>query len=282
MTLEEAASNTSDVLESPGTTLSHPTPHSERREPAAISVRLEVIDGVDRGVEREFSQQLIRIGTKDDSDLRLRDPTVSRLHLELHGTTAGLLAVDLGSRNGTRVNGVEISESLLPDECRIDLGATKIRVHIGDERVHGVRDLETFGEYVTANPRLKKSIALLRRAATSATTVLIEGETGTGKSVLARRRSTPAARDAAAVRDRRLQRDPADADRERAVRSREGSVHRRAATRVGAFESGVGRHAVPRRDRRAAARLQPKLLRVLEKRERSSGSAARAVASTSA
>src|SRR5687768_12379467 len=93
-------------LETPGDTLTHPTPHSESREPAIVPLRLEVVEGVDRGLQRDYAQLLIRVGTRNDSDLLLHDPTVSRSHLELHGTTAGLLAIDLGSRNGTRVNGV--------------------------------------------------------------------------------------------------------------------------------------------------------------------------------
>ena len=56
------------------------------------------------------------------------------------------------------------------------------------------------------------------------------------------------------VRRRQLRRDPRDADRERAVRPREGGLHRRRPPPAGALRAGRGRHALPRRDRRAAAR----------------------------
>jgi DNA-binding NtrC family response regulator len=168
-------------------TLSHPAPHVEGSSaPATIPIRVEVIDGADRGVFREFSQEVVTIGTQADADLKLRDPTVSRRHLELHGTEAGVLAVDLGSRNGTRVNGVKINESMLPGSCCIDLGATRLLVRSAEGLESLAAGVETFGEFVTANGRVKRSIGILRRAATSLTTVLIEGETGTGKEVLAR------------------------------------------------------------------------------------------------
>ena len=84
-------------------------------------------------------------------------------------------------------------------------------------------------------------------------TVLILGESGTGKELLARLIHRESAR-RRAVRRHQLRRHPARARREHAVRAREGLVHRRHQAADRQVRAGVGRHAVPRRDRRSAAR----------------------------
>ena len=83
--------------------------------------------------------------------------------------------------------------------------------------------------------------------------VLLRGENGTGKSVLARRAARAERARATAVRRRQLPDAVRGAAGQRAVRPRQGRVHRRGARSAGARRGGRGRHAVPRRDRRAAA-----------------------------
>ncbi len=93
----------------------------------------------------------------------------------------------------------------------------------------------------------------IEKVAEYKTTVLVTGESGTGKELVARAiHARPARRQV--VRRGQLRRDPGGAARERALRARARRVHRRDQRQAGAVRGGRRRHALPRRDRRAAAR----------------------------
>ena len=78
-----------------------------------------------------------------------------------------------------------------------------------------------------------------------------------------------------ALRRDQLRRDSGDAARNRAVRPREGRVHRRERAQAGPLRAGASRHALPRRDRRPAARRSRRRFCARSRRSNSSGSAAR-------
>jgi hypothetical protein len=67
------------------------------------------------------------LGRAADCDIRLPDPTISRHHAQLEWTYRGWLIRDLGSSNGTEVNGQPISECLLSDNDLVQLGSVQLR-----------------------------------------------------------------------------------------------------------------------------------------------------------
>ncbi len=67
------------------------------------------------------------IGRLDECDVALSDQKVSRRHAEVRPGAEGYLVVDLGSTNGTQVNGNRVTEHLLGDGDRIHLGDTEIK-----------------------------------------------------------------------------------------------------------------------------------------------------------
>ena len=69
----------------------------------------------------------VTIGRLPDCEVTLSDPNVSRRHAEVRPFGTGFLVVDLGSTNGTRVNGATVSEHQLKDGDAITVGATRIR-----------------------------------------------------------------------------------------------------------------------------------------------------------
>ena len=97
-------------------------------------------------------------------------------------------------------------------------------------------------------------IELGHRAAKSTIPVLIEGESGVGKELIARAIQGESAPQVQALRHRQLRRHPRKSGREHPVRPREGLLHRRRREARRQIRRGRRRHAVPRRDRRAAAR----------------------------
>lgn len=67
------------------------------------------------------------IGRQPSSDLWLDDPTVSKHHADLRRTDEGWMLVDVGSSNGTRVNGWRIHDALLREGDLVELGAVSLR-----------------------------------------------------------------------------------------------------------------------------------------------------------
>jgi DNA-binding NtrC family response regulator len=126
------------------------------------------------------------VGSSPVCALRLADPAVSRRHLALEMTDDGWHLRDLGSTNGTRVDGVRIVEAVLDGGERIEIGHTAIRVErdVAAEPV-GLPPETRFGPVVGRSMRMRRIYPLLARLAASTIPVVIEGETGTGKEAVA-------------------------------------------------------------------------------------------------
>lgn len=70
---------------------------------------------------------VVTMGRMPDSVITLEDPNVSRNHSEIRPAGGGFVLVDLGSTNGTKINGVKISERQLQDGDEITFGSTTFR-----------------------------------------------------------------------------------------------------------------------------------------------------------
>ena len=106
---------------------------------------------------------------------------------------------------------------------------------------------------IRCGPEMRRVYLLAKRAAVSNINVLIVGETGVGKEVLAEIDSRAVAARGQAVRADQLRHAVADAVRGRAVRARPRRVHRRARGQARPARDRRERHGVAGRDRRAAA-----------------------------
>ncbi|MFO0725151.1 MAG: sigma 54-interacting transcriptional regulator [Myxococcota bacterium] len=126
------------------------------------------------------------VGTGPVAAFALSDPTVSRRHCSIDVLGARLKISDLGSRNGTRVQGVAIEAAFLEGGEHISLGQTVLRVE--KERAAERRTLPLMvelGRTVGASTEMRRLYPLIERLAGSDLPTLIEGETGTGKEILA-------------------------------------------------------------------------------------------------
>jgi Protein of unknown function (DUF3662)/FHA domain len=84
---------------------------------------LSLTDGTRIGI----GEEPVTIGRLPECDVILGDPNVSRRHAEIRRQGTGFVVVDLGSTNGTRVNGAGVKERRLNDGEEITVGGTKIR-----------------------------------------------------------------------------------------------------------------------------------------------------------
>lgn len=150
---------------------------------------VEIVAGPDRGKTFEIdgsSPSRILVGSSAVCDLRLRDPTVSRRHCALEIVEARLRISDLGSSNGTLVERVMIGEAFLRGGETITLGDTVLTVRHEIEGVaQEVPMRDRFGRVLGKSRAMRRLYQLADRLAASAVPAIIEGETGTGKEVLA-------------------------------------------------------------------------------------------------
>ena len=130
----------------------------------------------------ESSGATCAIGSEPGNDLRIELPTVSRFHCEVRVGADGARLVDLGSLNGTFVDGVQVKEAFLRTGSTIRVGDATLQFELaqGGNRLP-LSDRTTFGGLIGRSLATRASFALMERAAASEATVLLEGETGTGK-----------------------------------------------------------------------------------------------------
>ncbi len=148
--------------------------------------RFVVVRGPDRGESVVVDTKPIAIGSGKDSDVRLNDPTVSRRHLGVSLTDGGMMVRDLGSTNGSFVQGARFQELILGFGAEIQIGQTVLKYLPEEEAVEvAPADTERFGALVGRDAQMRQVFRLLGDVAATDVTVLLEGETGTGKELLA-------------------------------------------------------------------------------------------------
>ena len=105
-------------------------PHAVRSEPRALKLaqlELLVLAGPDRGRRFHLESPRVTVGFAEANSVRLSDESVSDRHAQLEDTAGGVRLKDLGSTNGTKVDGVPVVEAFLKPGCDITLGDTVVR-----------------------------------------------------------------------------------------------------------------------------------------------------------
>jgi transcriptional regulator with GAF, ATPase, and Fis domain len=246
-------------------------PKIEAPHTTASGYALVVVEGPDRGVAFNLDgSQPTRalIGKSPACHFRLNDPMVSRRHCALDLNDKVLRLTDLDSTNGTFANGIACGDVYLRGGEIVRMGSTTLRVDLVQGR--GAAPQTTgavqFGRIHGASPEMKKLYPTMEKLAQSEVPVILEGETGTGKELLAEalHEASPRASgpfvvfDCTAVPPNQV---------EEVLFGHEAGVGGASAPRKGVFELAHGGTLFIDEIGDLDVSVQPKLLRALERSE---------------
>jgi len=162
-------------------------PRTTLRQRILPGSSLIVISGPTRGQRLEIKKPQVTIGRSGICDLVLDDPTVSGTHFEIITTEMGFLLRDLGAKNGTRLNGLQVREVWLESGTSIHAGHSELRFELTDHTMAiELSTRERFCNLLGASIPMREVFAILEKVASADMTVVIQGETGTGKELAAR------------------------------------------------------------------------------------------------
>ncbi len=244
---------------------------SESGSDMSIRVRktkLLVISGPLQGREFLVNKDVFTIGSGMHNDLRIEDGAISKRHCEINVDETGYSIQDLGSTNGTYVQGVRITQAYLNPGTELTLGKTRlIFCPLQEARELPLSRSESFGKVLGRSIAMRRVFHLAETYAPTDATVMITGETGTGKEILAEEIHNHSPRkgkpfiviDCAA-----LAKDLIESE---LFGHAKGAFTGAAGDRAGAFEHATGGTVFLDEIGDLSPELQPKLLRVLEKRE---------------
>jgi len=145
------------------------------------------IKGPDRGESVSLrANKPVYFGSAPDCDMPLSDKTVSRRHLMAVLESEQVILKDQGSTNGTFIQGSRFKEISIGYGAEFRLGRTVIKYLPEEEMIEPEPAAEPcFGQLIGGDTKMRQLFNLMTDVAVTNATVLIEGETGTGKELIA-------------------------------------------------------------------------------------------------
>jgi len=226
------------------------------------------MSGPEAGESWLMERDVIRIGSVKTGDIVLTDPTVSRRHAEIRRGKDGVILRDLGSTNGVFVGQVRAKEVYLGPDTHFRVGRTEMVFTLADEIIDvEPSSADHFENLIGDSVAMREVFGILERVAPTDLTVLITGETGTGKELASRAVHHVSKRakgpfivfDCGAAPDNLIESELFGHQR--------GAFTGAVDTRPGVFEMAHGGTIFLDEIGELPLDLQPKLLRVLEQRE---------------
>jgi two-component system response regulator GlrR len=239
------------------------------RGPAEEAIpRLTAVSGPGAGRALAMLGALATVGRHPTNDLVVLDPRVSGVHLELRRTAGRVHVRDAGSTNGTWIGPHRVTEIDLAPGGELTIGATLLRLDLDPGATPpALGTAEAFGDLVGRSPAMRELFATLERIAPKNLSVLVQGETGTGKEEVARaihRRSARAERAFVVIDAASLPETLAESLLFGHEKGAFTGAERRA---IGLFEAADGGTVFLDEIGELPPTIQAKFLRVLEQRE---------------
>jgi DNA-binding NtrC family response regulator len=261
----------SSESDKPGLTTIFVADRAEKRR--LERARLAVIAGPDEGKVLIVERERITVGRSVICDLVLADKAVSGTHFEIVAGEHGFMLRDLGSTNGTLCGSggggeLRVREVWLKPGTTITVGQSTLRFELGEGAVEiDLSRSERFHELVGKGVRMREIFATLEKVAPTELTVLVRGETGTGKELVARAVQRSSRRKAGPLVVQDCSAIPRDLVESTLFGHERGSFTGATDRHRGSFEQADGGTIFLDEIGELDLALQPKLLRVLENRE---------------
>lgn len=131
----------------------------------------------------------VLVGSSPSVGLRIEDPLVSRLHAEISVRSDGVWVRDLSSKNGSFVEGVRVVEAQVASGARVRVGSTIlgfVETWDGAPPETAPPDTWQLGALLGSSAAMRELFARVERVAATSMPVLLRGETGVGKELVAR------------------------------------------------------------------------------------------------
>ena len=172
----------------PTRTMRGRAPARSTAPPSTAAMRVAVVRGRDAGQFAAVPStpgDKVTIGSSSGNNLVLHDERVSPRHLEVGSAADGVMLRDLGSATGTFLGAMRLGDGIVPPGTRIRVGETLLEI-IAGEVTGDLRARLAVEGLVFSGAAMTEVAESLQRLAPFSTSVLIEGETGTGKELIAR------------------------------------------------------------------------------------------------
>jgi hypothetical protein len=149
--------------------------------------RLVVVEGPDLGQQMTVDKPIVRIGSNEKNDLVLNDNTVSRFHCEIRRVRDEYLFIDRQSTNGCYLGDLRLIEGHLYPNCELLIGSSLVRFEPLVESIEIIpSEAGQYGDLIGSAEKMRKIYGLLDKVAPSELSVVIQGQTGTGKELVSR------------------------------------------------------------------------------------------------
>jgi transcriptional regulator with GAF, ATPase, and Fis domain len=226
---------------------------------------IKIIKGLQAGEQFQFSKDVIRVGAHPRCDIQINDGTVSRFHCEIHRNQDGYRLIDDSSTNGTYVGELRVRDIFLMPNLAFQIGNTTLNFSPQIEEINVEESkLSQLGPLIGASRQMRNTYTLIQRLAPSDLSVIVQGETGTGKELVAqaihelshRSKKTLVVFDCSAVPEHLIESELFGHEK--------GAFSGAVRTHAGLFEQADGGTLFLDELGELPINLQPKLLRALE------------------
>lgn len=207
----------------------------------------------------------VRIGNARENDIQIRHPSVSRYHAVIEYRQDQFYLNDLNSAEGTRVQGRKVKEGILKPGHEIHFGKVLVNFASSTQKTTLSPSRESpFAGMVGQSPAMASIYSLIKRVSASNISILIQGDTGSGKELVARAIHALSDRCNGPLIILNCGAIPRNLVESEFFGHKKGAFTGADADRVGAFERADGGTVFLDEIGELPLELQPRLLRVLE------------------